>query len=372
MERSQTSYLLDDLKKKVVFLTGPRQVGKTWLAKHIATHYSKPYYLNYDNFDHRQLIHNQAWPDATDLLIFDEIHKKSDWKNFIKGLFDTKPESLHLLVTGSARLETLRQSGDAMTGRFFRHRLLPFSYKEIGEKEPKRIEWLLQRGGFPEPFLAENPIDSDRWRLHYIDGLIRTDILDFERIHDLKTVQLILELLRRKVGSPISFLSIAQDVAVSPTTVKKYIEIMESLYILFRVTPYSHNIARSLLKEPKIYFYDTGLVVGDEGARFENLIAVSLLKHVWGKTDYLGKQTDLYYLRTKDGEEVDFCIVEEGRPIQIVEVKMSARDNWPALRKMHEKYSIPAVVVIKNLKREYKDKNIPVVSAEEYLQGLFL
>jgi predicted AAA+ superfamily ATPase len=372
MERAQTSYILNDLKKKMVFLVGPRQVGKTWLAKKVSEQYKNPMYLNYDRFEDRGLIKKEAWPDTTDLLIFDEIHKMPEWKNYVKGIFDTKPQSLHLMVTGSARLETFRQSGDSMAGRFFKHRLFPFSYKELPEKKPDDVDRLIVRGGFPEPFCAQNDVEANRWRQQYIDGLVRTDVLDFERVHDLRTMQTVLELLRRRTGSPVSFNSIAEDVQASPNTVKRYVEILEALYIVFRVSPYSRNIARSLLKEPKIYFYDTGMVVGDQGARFENMVAVCLHKHVCGLCDYLGKQADLKYLRTKDGEEIDFCITENDQPLQIAEVKAGDTDFGNTLNKFHVKYGLPAIAVIKNLKREHKEGDIPVVPAAQYLGGLFL
>ncbi len=372
MERAQISYIIKDLKNKMVFLTGPRQVGKTWLAKKVAEKYSRPVYLNYDSFDDREIIKKEGWPAATDLLIFDEIHKMAEWKNYVKGIYDTRPDSMHILVTGSARLETFRQSGDSMAGRFFNHRLLPLSYKEVGEKSSGLIDKLIVRGGFPEPFTSESDTDASRWRLQYIDGLIRTDVLDFERVHDLRAVQTIVEMLRRRVGSPVSFNSIAEDVQLSPTTIKRYIDILEALYIVFRVTPYSRNIARSLLKEPKIYFFDNGMVLGDDGSRFENMMAISLLKHVFGTTDYLGKKTALHYIRTRDGEEVDFCIVENDEVKKIVEVKAGGRDFGASLKKIHGKYNLPACAVIKDLKREYKDDAIEVMRPETFLDGLFL
>jgi uncharacterized protein len=372
MERAQLPFILRDLKKKMVFLIGPRQVGKTWLAKKIAEQYKDPVYLNYDRFEDREMIKKEGWPEKTDLLVLDEIHKMAEWKNYVKGVFDTKPDKQHLIVTGSARLETFRQTGDSMAGRFFRHRLFPLSYKEITEKKPDSIEKLIVRGGFPEPFCANDPIDADRWRNQYVDGLIRTDVLDFERVHDLRTIQTVLELLRRRVGSPVSFNSIAEDVQVSPTTVKRYIEIMEALFIVFRITPYSRNIARSLLKEPKIYFFDTGMVIGDDGAKFENMVAISLLKHVCGTVDYLGRQMELMYIRTKDGEEVDFCITEKGVPVRIVEAKAGGKDFGTSLKKIHKHYGFPAVAVIKNLKREFKEDGIPVMPAEGFCGELFM
>ncbi|MCK5783576.1 MAG: ATP-binding protein, partial [Desulfobacterales bacterium] len=300
MKRQQTEYIIKDLKKKMVFITGPRQVGKTWLAKEIAKSFPQSVYLNFDSSEDRQIIKNEAWLEKTDLLILDELHKMKGWKNYLKGVYDTKPDHMMILVTGSARLEAFRQSGDSLAGRFFRHRLLPFSVAEISHiNETPDIEKLIDRGGFPEPLLAEKNVDVDRWRNQYMDGLIRTDVLDFENIQDFRAMQLLLELLRSRVGSPVSYKSIAEDIQIAPNTVKKYIQILESLYIIFKVTPFSKKIARSILKEPKIYFFDTGLVKGDEGVKFENLTALSLLKHVYGMHDFKGLPYTLNYLRTK-------------------------------------------------------------------------
>lgn len=372
MNRPQISYILNDLKKKMVFISGPRQVGKTWLARKVAEEYSKPVFLNYDSFDDREIIKKEAWPASTDLVVFDEIHKMEGWKNYIKGVFDKKPDALHILVTGSARLDTFRQGGDSMAGRFFNHRLLPLSYKEVPDKTVDLVEKLMLRGGFPEPFLAQSDTDSDRWRLQYTDGLIRTDILDFELVHNLRAVQTIVEMLRRRVGSPVSFKSIAEDVKLSPTTVTKYIEILESLYIVFRVTPYSRNIARSLLKEPKIYFFDNGMVMRDSGARFENMVALSLLKHVYGITDYRGRRISLNYIRTRDGEEVDFCLTETDEALQMIEVKAGGRDYGTTLKRFNAKYNIPAVAVIKDLKQDYRDGMVDVMRPETFLGKLFI
>jgi predicted AAA+ superfamily ATPase len=280
---------------------------------------------------------------------------------------------MKILATGSARLEAFRQHGDSLAGRFFRHRLLPFSPAEadhIGERV--ELERFLTRGGFPEPFLADEPVDADRWRMQYVDGLIRTDILDFERIHDFRAMQTVFELLRARTGSPVSYQSISRDAEVAPNTVKKYIQILESLFIVFRVVPFSKRIARSIKKEPKIYFFDTGLVKGDDGARFENMAALCLLKHVYGMVDTHGRPYALHYLRTKEKAEVDFCIANDDSPELIIEAKLSDPEPGRALRYFSKRYGIPAIQVVRHLKRERTEKGIEVRRASDYLKTLVI
>lgn len=374
MQRSQKERILQDLPKKIAFLVGPRQVGKTWLAKDIATQFEHSIYLNYDNQNDRDIIIKQAWRENTELLILDELHKMPEWKNYLKGVFDTRLPHLKILVTGSARLDLIRQAGDSLAGRFFTHRLLPLSVRELdGQKYKDPVARLIDRGGFPEPFLAEDVYGSQRWRKQYIDGLIREDILDFERIHDLRAMQLLLKLLQGRVGSPVSFVSLAREIGIALSTVLKYIQILEALYIIFRITPFSHSIARSLLKEPKIYFFDAAMTDDASGARFENSMAVSLLKHVYGLIDYRGENWNLQYIRTKEGREVDFCLVLDDRIDTMIECKVSESQRSPQLFYFNDRYDFRGIQVVQELRHERKtDKNIEVRCASQYLKELFL
>ena len=373
MLRIQTSAILKDLAKKMVFLVGPRQVGKTWLAKNIAKNVTHAVYLNYDQVKEREIIQEQTWLDNTELLILDELHKMSNWKNYLKGVYDTKPEYMKILVTGSARLDVYDQLGDSLAGRYFRHRLLPLSLAELFQAQQAiDLERLLVRGGFPEPYFCDNEIDAQRWRMQYKNSLLSTDVFEFEKIQNIKALQLIFELLRYRVGSPVSYQSLAEDVGVSPTTVKTYIQILEALYIVFRVTPYSKNIARSLMKEPKIYFFDTGLVAGDEGCKLENLVAVSLLKYVYARMDYQAQECYLHYLRTKEGKEVDFAIVRDETVETMIEVKLSDAKISSGLHYFNQRYDYPGIQIVKRLNQTYQKENIKVLRCKDYLSELFI
>ena len=371
MKRTQAKAIKRDLDKKMVLLSGPRQVGKSYLARSIAEGFRAPLYLNHDNAQDRAIIANQVWRSTTDLLVLDELHKMRGWKSYLKGLYDTRPKRLRILVTGSARLETFRQSGDSLAGRYFLHRLLPVSPAEATAAGVNvDLAHFLERGGFPEPFLAEDPADAGRWRRQYIDGLVREDILTFENVHELRAISLLLELLRERVASPVSYQSLSEDLAIAPNTVKRYIEILDALYIVFRVQPHARSIARSLNRQPKLYFYDTGLVKGDEGQRLENMVAGCLQKHLFLLEDRDGIPRTLRYLRTKEGKEVDFVLVEENRPTLMIEVKTSDRELAPGLAFFHDRYAIPGVQLVGDLRVESETRGLAILRALDWLKQL--
>jgi hypothetical protein len=371
MDRLQRDWICRDLEKKIVFLVGPRQVGKTWLARNIMASFTEPVYFSYDNREDRSIIGGAGWREKTDLVVLDEIHKMPEWKNVLKGLWDVKPPHRQYLVTGSARLDIHRYGGDSLAGRFLAERLLPFTPAELKKTAYEGdLDRLMERGGFPEPFLHESKQEADRWRLQYLDGILREDVYDFAKIPDLRALRLVLTLLQERVGAPVSYTSIAEDSSLSPNTVKSYISLFEALMIVFTVTPHSKNIARSLLKEPKIYFFDTALVKGDEGRRFENLCALSLYKHVCALRDYEGRDVRLHALRTKEGEEVDFCLVENDDPITFIETKLSDPAPSKTLVKFHRKYGVHSIQLVKELRTSHRANGVDIIRAEEYLKGL--
>lgn len=357
----------------MVILTGPRQVGKTWLAKELMKAFSHPQYLNYDNIEDARIIQGQTWSTNSDFLVMDEVHKMKGWKGFVKGAYDTRPDRQSMLITGSARLDTFRQTGESLAGRYFSYRLHPISVRELRDvTTPDEALALLNRfGGFPEPFLSGSETEAARWRRQYYTDLIREDILEFSRIHEIKAIRLLVELLRERVGSPLSYKSIAEDLQIAPNTVRKYIEILESLCIIFLIRPFHSNIARAVLKEPKVYFFDSGYVKGDDGLRLENTCAACLLKHAQYLEDTSGDDVSVRYLRTRDGKEVDFVLCRENRIVSLIEVKLTDNKPSPNLLYFHKKMpDVASLQLVQNLRQEESLAGVSIVSAGAWLSNL--
>jgi len=374
MERYLEEYIHRDMAKKIIILSGPRQVGKTTLSKQLAPSFV---YLNYDAASDRRMIRDEDWPRDVPLVIFDELHKLRKWKSKIKGIFDTDGIPPSIVVTGSARLETARKGGDSLAGRFFAYRLHPLTVKELvmSLKEQPRValEKILKFGGFPEPYLQNDETYAKRWRRTHLDTIIRGDLLDLEQVRDLKSIEILVDLLRARVGSPTSYSSLAQDLQVSVHTVKHWLQILENLCVIFAVRPYHRNIARSLLKEPKYYFYDTGAVEGDIGVRLENTVAIALLREVHLLEDTTGTRTALHYLRDRDGHEVDFLVLADRKPVLLAEVKASdetfAKALWHLGRYMP---SMRKVQIVLDLKRVREKEGVSMLPAHAFLAGLSL
>ncbi len=362
MERLQKKIIERDLNKKMVFLTGPRQVGKTTLAKSFSKEWPHLIYLNYDSEKDRPIILKQEWNRKSGLVIFDEIHKLKKWKNKLKGIYDTEGIDPRILVTGSARLDVYRRGSDSLAGRYYLHRLYPFSVRELrGTDTPKTIlDRLLLLGGFPEPYLSGSEEEAARWRKTHLERIIREDIQDLNPVKDVQTLILLIDMLRERVGSSVSYGSLARDLEISPHTLKRWIQILENMYIIFVIPSYHRNLARAILKEPKIYFYDTGAVKGNLGTKFENTVALCLRKWMHYLEDTKGKNLVLYYLRDKEKREVDFVILEDGKIKKLIEVKLSNIEVSPSLQYYHKKLKSPESIQL--VHENFKPRTVKEIS----------
>ena len=316
--------VLQDLHRKMVFIGGPRQVGKTSLARRLLpTHAAE---LNYDVAPQREAILRRQLPPG-DFWFFDEIHKYRGWRNYLKGLFDGRSAAQRILVTGSARLDLYRFGGDSLQGRYFYMRLHPFSVAELGG-HADALPALLALGGFPEPLASGSQQYARRWAQHYRERLIREEVTSLENVSDLGRLELLALTLPERVGSPLSLNSLREDLQVSQPTVARWVDVLERVYGIFRLPPFGAPRLRAVKKERKHYHCDWS-VVAEPGARFENLMASHLLKWVEYQVDTQGRALELRYFRDTDGREVDFVIVESGRtPIALVECKLG--DDAPA------------------------------------------
>jgi len=375
MKRSLASFLQADLVRKMVFLSGPRQAGKSYLAQTLVAACPGAQLLNWDVAADRRVILAQSWSPGAPLVVFDELHKMKDWKAWLKGVYDGRAAGQTFLVTGSARMEIFRQSGESLAGRYFAWRLHPVTVAEwvaaSGEAPAATLDRILERGGFPEPFLAENAADAARWRRLYLEGLIRDDIFEFSRIGEPRAMRVFIDMLRQRVGSPLSLASLARDLQVSPTTLGKYLEILEALHIVFVVRPFHRNIARALLKEPKLYFFDTGLVDGDAGARFENACAAMLLRHAHFLQDSAGRDIRLHYVRDKEGREIDFALCEGEEPLGFAECKLADPNVPPYLAAMAERFpSAGATLLVRHLRQPEQRGRVAIERAADWLARL--
>ena len=370
MKRIYTPYAQEFISQKIILITGPRQSGKATLAKMFS---GKSHYLNYDSEKDREIYREKSWDRRCALIIFDELHKMKNWKRWLKGIFDTEGNHPSLVVTGSARLDTYRKAGDSLAGRYFQYRIHPLDLRELVaiDKKINRsevIEKLLQYSGFPEPFLENSQKFYNLWKKTHLDIILRQDLISLENVREIQSIEILIDLLKKRVATPLSYSSLAQDLQSSDKTVKRWLGLLENMYVVFKILPFHKNIARANLKKPKYYFYDTARASG-EGPRLENLVACSLLKECHFRQDCLGENWELYYLGKKGGIEIDFVITRDDIPQIIVETKLS--DNAPSKNfKSVEKElaGVKKIQLVKNLEREKTYPNgLEIRSLENWL-----
>lgn len=322
MDRASPRYLepqvKSDLARKMVFVAGPRQVGKTTLAKRILGR-RRSGYLSWDVAEDRERILNRELPPAT-LWAFDELHKYRSWRSFLKGVWDGRRTGQRVLVTGSARLDLYRRGGESLQGRYHLLRLHELTAAELGLRTPADLRDLLRLGGFPEPFFGQDEVQARRWSREYRQRLVHEELADLERIVDLAKVEHLLLALPERVGTPLSINALREDLQVAHGTASSWLDALERVYGLFRLLPFGARGLRAVHKERKHYHFDWTLPPSDP-QRFENLVAVHLLKWVHWQQDAFGRDLELRYFRDVDRREVDFVVAERRTPRLFVEVK---------------------------------------------------
>lgn len=309
-----------DLEKKMVFIGGPRQVGKTTLSKNFIK--NKNQYLNWDDLEDRGIIKKHQIPVDLETVVLDEIHKYPRWRMLVKGLFDKFADELAIIVTGSARLDHFRKGGDSLVGRYHYYRLHPFSLTEVDPQlKLSTLKQLLLFGGFPEPFTQKSEDFSRRWRKERISRVVFQDLRDLDTIKDLSKIELLVDALPVRVGSPLSIKNLQEDLEVSPNTVLRWLEVLEAIYYCYRILPYGPPKIRAVKQTRKLFLWDWSEVSDEGGGRFENLVASHLLKYCHFLEDTKGHRMELRYLRDVDGREIDFVVLKEKKPIFAVECK---------------------------------------------------
>ncbi len=357
-----------DLERKMVFIGGPRQVGKTTFARSLSG--AKSGYLNWDSADGRDRILRRELPNSS-LWIFDEIHKYKAWRNYLKGLFDTRSAGQRILVTGSARLDYYRRGGDSLQGRYHYLRMHPLSVAELGLRGRDDFHQLLKLGGFPEPFFSGSETEARRWSREYRFRLVREDLQGLEQVQDLGNLELLMTRLPDCVGSPLSLNALREDLQVSFKAVKNWTEILERMYAIFRIAPFGAPRIRAVKKERKHYHFDWSLV-REPGPRFENFVASHLLKWANYREDTEGRDIEVRYFRDVDKREVDFVLMEDGRPTHFIETKCSDEGISPALRYLVARFpGVQAWQVYAEGTKDYRSpEGIRVCHAIELLKTL--
>lgn len=351
----------------MVLIGGPRQVGKTTLAKRLLwDEWAEGEYFNWDVEEDRRDLLKKQWRKDSPLVILDEIHKYPRWKSWIKGVWDSRPDDQSYLVTGSARLDVYKKGGDSLMGRYHYWRLHPLTLDELPPdiSSSEGLRRLLLFGGFPEPFLTADEREARRWRRERFDRIIKEDIRDLAHIRNIQILELFVEMLRSRVSGLVTLSNIAEDLQISPVTAAAWLRAIENMYLCFAIYPYTKNLPRSILKPPKVYFFDNGDIRGDDGQRLENLVATHLLKRLHFIQDYQGYSCSLHYIRDKDGREVDFLTIIDGQIVDLIEVKASDGQISTSLKYYHHLLKPKrSVQIVGTLERPFDSDGIRVTDA---------
>jgi len=341
-----------DNDRQMVFISGPRQVGKTTLCEDF-----QDVYLNWDKGEQRSLILKgesavMAFaggdrPRAKmPVVTFDELHHFTKWKMFLKGFFDSYWKRVKVLVTGSARLNVFKKGGDSLMGRYFPYRMHPLSVGELLHptlqeeeicRKPEELSeesWrrLCVCGGFPEPFSKGDGFFLRKWRRLRFEQLMRDDIRKDTCIRELDQLESLALILSERSGEQLVYATLGNEVQVNEVTARNWVSALNSFFFGFLVKPWSTHVENSIRKTPKWYLRDWS-GIADAGKRNETIVACHLLKAVEYWTDLGFGEYELYYVRDKQKNEVDFLVSKDRHPWFLVEVKTGDVKLSPALRR---------------------------------------
>lgn len=326
----------------MVFIGGPRQVGKTTLCLqfiHPASIKSTSY-LNWDSPQARYKIKNLELPIDKKILLFDEIHKFKNWRSLIKGLYDTKKYKYKFLVTGSARMDFYRRGGDSLLGRYRYLRLHPLTLKELPSYRKDAVEDLLKFGGFPEPFFNGTEKNLKLWHRERVYRVINDDVRELNQVKELNSIELLADALCERVGSPLSIKNLADDLNVHHATVNRWMHILDQIYYSYRIPPFGSPKIRAVKKEQKLYLWDWSMIK-ERSFQFENMVAGHLLKYCHFLEDTEGDKMELRFLRDVHKREIDFVVVKNKKPLFAVECKTGERVLSPHICYFRERTLIP-------------------------------
>ncbi|MBS1960233.1 MAG: ATP-binding protein [Bdellovibrionales bacterium] len=377
IRRTLARDILEYSKKKIILITGPRQVGKTTLVKELLG--KKIAYYNYDDSKDRNAFKNKSWDYHAPVVVFDELHKMKNWKAWLKGLYDGGHlQKQAIIVTGSARLDLLKKTGDSLAGRFFSYSLHPLDLKELKHaqgtafKPDEAYQTLINISNFPEPYLEGTQKFYQQWKRGHSDIIIRQDLITLEAIRDIDGMLLLIDLLAARVGSTISYNSLSEDLDRDDKTVKKWIRTLETLYIGFKLEPYSKNIARAKKKAFKFYFYDLGKVDGDEAAKLENMAALAIKKQIDSMRETRGQPAAMHFIQTDKDKEIDFLVLQPKKPATLIEVKLSDDQVSRSFRLLGKHFKdARKLQLVKNLDRAFNTQDgVRVEDAIGFLQDI--
>ncbi|MCL2416330.1 MAG: ATP-binding protein [Bacteroidales bacterium] len=362
----------------VTAIVGPRQCGKSTLVKHIASQLQKDVlYLDLERPSDLLKLENAEWflsSQKDKLICIDEIQRHPELFPLIRSLVDEWNRPGCFLVLGSASRDLLKQSSESLAGRIVYRPLTPFLFSEINGH--RTLEQYFERGGFPRSLLGKSNAFSFEWRQSFISTFLERDLLQWSNFTP-ATMQRVWQMLAHFNGQTVNYSHLGNALGVSNQTVKNYIDLLESTYMVHVVQPYTSNLGKRLVKAPKVYVADAGITAALLGVQsFQDLSGHPSFGAIWEQivlSNLKGAFPDaeLFYYRTTGGAEIDF-VVKLHNKIFAVECKASftptlAKGNYFAIEDIAPNHTF----VVSPLSESWSmTKNIDVVSLLDFLNAI--